>query len=253
MPFKSPTKTKVGKKKIKKPTVKAYVPPSKTGSAKKRKARIKKKKKAVNITTQVKGLFDEELANLKPLDILAGNHLPDVPSEQLIKAVCNLVKIGVHGDVACRVFGIQATTFRYWCEKAVDDMVKGIQDSIFVRFIRALDIADAMDEATDIQLVTLGVKHWQALAWKRERKSGVRWGQKIQMAIGGIEGMPIQTTIVDRAAVSTEKGAEILAILEATGTLSALRDGIVEAQTIEAEPVPGGKSPKESGEKEEAA
>lgn len=201
----------------------AHVRGSHTGSKKKKKARTAARQKAVAQTQSIKGIVLEELQMLTPLEVLAGHILPDEPDEKLTAAACGLVKVGVHVDVACKCFGIDSLLFKRWADRATADFQRG-EDTVFVRFFKALDLAEAQDEATDIQLVTLGVKHWQALAWKRERKTSQRWGQKIQAAVGGIAGMPIlvqQTS--DPGMMSAEKGAEILAILEATGGLGILQ------------------------------
>lgn len=146
------------------------------------------------------------------------------PSEELTAAVSYLVRQGNHAEVACRAMGIPRFAVRRWIERGLAELED--QASPFARFVLAVDAADAQDEVMDLQQISLGYKHWPALAWKRERKTAQRWGAK---------GTPASEFDAlekrEAPAYSLDEAAMVMAILER-------HQPPVEATVLEAEAVP---------------
>jgi hypothetical protein len=138
--------------------------------------------------------------------------LPALPTEGLLQGVCFLIQEGAVPKQACIDLGVTARVWHKWIELAEKD-----EDSDFALFFTCLAMADARDENDDLQLITRGAKHSGALQWKRERKTGARWGAKVTHAIGGVEGAPI--TVQAEATLTVNSGARILAMLHQAGAV----------------------------------
>lgn len=108
-----------------------------------------------------------------------GDDIPE-PDESIMRIMVNWVRGGLHAETAARICGLNLKQFQEVCQKGLLD-----PDSEQAVLIRALDIADAQDEACDIRHITMGAKHAKELEWKRERKTPQRWGPKAQVAVGG--------------------------------------------------------------------
>ncbi len=113
------------------------------------------------IAQQMKGIKKDdntlEPYMLKPSHVVDGLSLPTYPSPEIIKAMAHLVKQGSFPVVAARALGINAALFNKWVQMGFED-----PKSVYAQMIAALDIADAQDEITDIQMVTAGVRSWAA-------------------------------------------------------------------------------------------
>jgi len=138
------------------------------------------------ISSQLKGV--DEFASLvqpyflKISDVVRGVTLPMQPSDDIIRAIGHLVRLGNFPEVAARALGVRTHLFREWVALGLKD-----PHSSYGRLVAAIDIADAQDEISDVQLITIGVKHWSALAWKRERKTARRWKPKFEHTIIGTD------------------------------------------------------------------
>ena len=193
----------------------------KISNAQKKKATAALTAEAV-IAHQLKGIKSGdntlEPYMLKPSHVVNGLSLPTYPSPEIITAMAHLVKQGSFPVVAARALGVSAALFEEWVQKGFED-----PSSVFGQMIAALDIADAQDEITDIQMVTAGVRSWAALAWKRERKSAKRWGLKGRQD----GGVPMEDYVTPKKTASKQipdanTAATILETLEALGALSIL-------------------------------
>jgi hypothetical protein len=138
--------------------------------------------------------------------------LPALPTEGLLQGACFLIQEGAVPKQACIDLGVTPRVWHQWVELAGKD-----EDSDFALFFTCLAMADARDENDDLQLITRGAKHSGALQWKRERKTGARWGAKVTHAIGGVEGAPI--AIKAEATLTVNSGARILAMLHQAGAV----------------------------------
>jgi len=101
--------------------------------------------------------------------------------------------------------------FRRWIEKGLLELEN--PRSIYAKLIIAIDSAEATDEYSDILNITLGSKHWAALAWKRERKTPTRWGQRPSMSVD-LDQLSPQSAPPQ---ITDEDAAMIFAILEQCG------------------------------------
>jgi len=166
------------------------------------------------LVAQVKGEC-EDVPVKRPNYISVYNRkkkLPLVPTEGLLQGACYLIQEGAYPRTACMDLGVTPLVWRKWIKLAEED-----PDSTFALFFTCLSMADARDENDDLQLITRGAKHSAALQWKRERKTGARWGNKVTHNIGGVEGAPI--AIKAEATLTINSGARILAMLNEAGAI----------------------------------
>lgn len=146
------------------------------------------------------------------------------PTDLLISTMRNLVTAGNYPDVAARACGISATMFRSWCEQGMQR-----PHSVFGKFLRSLDQADAQGEVRDIRLIGLAVKEWDALRWIRSRRSPARWGDRNSVSLS----VPVyETTRKEeepaQKSLDTDEAAVILNLLEQAGALGKVVDVKVE-------------------------
>ena len=193
----------------------------------KKKAPAKKAKKP----TKVVDMKEEETAAIierlpTTLEILKGKTLLAEPTFELCIAVSHLVKNGNNAEVACRAMGIPRSTIRSWIERGLAELDD--PSSIYGKFVLAVDSADAQDEANDLMGITLGFKHWAALAWKRERKTAQRWSQK-----AAPQSELVTLAMGEAPTYSVDEAALIMAILE---THKPTADPVLEGETVEVAP-----------------
>lgn len=143
------------------------------------------------------------------------------PTDLLIATMRNLITAGNYPDVAARACGISATMFRSWCEQ-------GLQrpHSVFGKFLRTLDQADAQGEVRDIQMIGLAVKEWDALRWIRSRRSPARWGDRsnVSLSVPVFESTCKDDDEAPIKALENDEAATILNLLEQAGALGKVID-----------------------------
>jgi hypothetical protein len=166
----------------------------------------------------------ERCSYIKPVKIMAGK-CPLEPSEKSIKAIAGLVKAGNTPDVAARACGVTKHIFNRWVQQGVleinhADYVPSTQ-SLYASLVLAIDAADAQDECTDIMLIGQRINGWQALGWKRERKSASRWGNKAEVRVGTMTETPLQMESKDKT-TTLDNAAEMLAVMESIGGIKVL-------------------------------
>lgn len=92
------------------------------------------------------------------------------------KAICKLIAEGNYLDTACKLVGINFTTFRRWILQGEHDM-----DGKFYEFSEAVKQAEAIAESERVRLILAAGKKdgdWKANAWYLERKYPEKWGRK---------------------------------------------------------------------------
>ncbi len=208
----------------------------------KKAARKRKEAKAKGLPTETDTLVEEAAFTRRFKDgeanasfantneLAEGMAVPQIPTVQLIKAMADLVKHGAHADTAARCVGVNARVFRHWCNLGIED-----PDSIYGHMLRALDAADAQDEVTDIQLITLGIKNWQALAWKRERKTAKRWRQQVAVGVTMVEEVLENSTRAQAAVNMGPPPETILETFERLGLLNRVLPRDPSATTVDTE------------------
>lgn len=137
--------------------------------------------KQVPTSAAIDAVFSEALPD--PLEVERvmyakwGMGVPE-PTDAMIAGMVRWVKGGVHPETAARMYGIGAVQFA-----ELQELGHLNPESQAARLVRALDVADAQDEAADLQMIGLGAKNAASLEWKRERKTPQRWGPKAQVVL----------------------------------------------------------------------
>lgn len=166
----------------------------------------------------------ERHSYIRPVKIVRGES-PLEPSLRTIKVISQLVRAGNVPDIAARACGVPRHVFNRWIQRGVVELNDPAYDpkvpSLYAALVLAVDAADAQDECTDIMLISQRIDGWQALGWKRERKSSARWGNKAEVRVGGVADQPIQIETTTKE-LDVDQAANLLSILEATGALPAL-------------------------------
>jgi hypothetical protein len=163
---------------------------------------------------------------VQPIQILRG-YQPKEPSERLIKTIALLIKSGNFPETACRAVGVGKQTYNRWLEKGAADIEQGLLTA-YSAFLLTIDAVSAQSECIQVSFISNRVHNWQALAWMLERQHK-RWGQKVAHTLAGeADGAPIKTE--DTTPIDTNYAGKLLAILEATVGLDALRDKVAEAE-----------------------
>ena len=97
--------------------------------------------------------------------------------------LAELIKAGNYVEVACDLAGIHRSTYYDWMKKARASK----RANRYTAFSDTIKKAHAFSEARDVALIArAGEKHWQAAAWRLERKYPDRWGkQKMEIQHSG--------------------------------------------------------------------
>ncbi len=126
---------------------------------------------------------------------------------QLQQKLVNLIKAGNYAEVAARACGIHKDTFYKW-------LLRGGQgEEPFKSLSDAVEIAAAEAEALDVfNMAKHSNKHWQAAAWRLERKNPKKWGRKDALELTGDEDKPIavRSAKVDMTKLSAEERALLM-------------------------------------------
>jgi transposase len=130
----------------------------------------------------------EQIAAHDELRIGAPSKLADPDTVQLLLAA---IADGNYRETACKLAGINKTTFYRWLDAAENG------DERAISFRNALEKAEAQAESEMVQAVRRAGTHpqyWAAAATHLERKFPDRWGKrdeaavtaKVQVSIGGV-------------------------------------------------------------------
>ncbi len=124
---------------------------------------------------------------------------PDV-QERIVQALT----AGNYLQTAATYAGIGITTLHRWMQQG-----EQARRGMFREFREAVEKAQADAEVRDIALIaTAAATHWQAAAWRLERKFPERWGRRV-VDVRGDSEMPIKIVVEYindwRAAVPPDK------------------------------------------------
>lgn len=112
-------------------------------------------------------------------------------TQELQDKIVNLIRAGNYAEVAARACGIETKTFYNWLTKG------GRGEEPFVALVQAIESATAQSEAMDVATIGGAAKtHWQAAAWRLERKNHKRWGRKDGLEITGDTEKPVAVTVI---------------------------------------------------------
>ena len=104
---------------------------------------------------------------------------------ELQETIIGALRAGNYIETAAALVGIHHDTLREWVKKGR----KG--DPRYEEFAAAVTAAIASAEARDLAVIGKAAgEHWQAAAWRLERRFNDRWGRKNDVALSGKAGAP---------------------------------------------------------------
>ena len=105
--------------------------------------------------------------------------------------IIEAIRAGAYVETAAAYAGINKSTFYDWLKKGA----RGL-DPAFVEFSNAIERALASSEMRDIVTITKAADvHWQAAAWRLERKHPNRWGRRQHVELSGADGGPVSLMV----------------------------------------------------------
>jgi len=130
-------------------------------------------------------LYDK---NGRPLSEKNGR--PSKLTDELIEKVSQAIRNGAYIETAMKFVGVHVDQFYEWNKRAVKEIKERMESElldikrenkyeIYVRFHEAIQKAMAESEMFDLNVITKAARdgHWQASAWRLERKYPKRYGQ----------------------------------------------------------------------------
>jgi len=122
---------------------------------------------------------------------------PTKLTPELQERICLAIRAGNYIEVAASFAGIHKDTLYAWLKRGAR-----ASSGVYREFSDALEKALADSEAADVARISKAVEqgHWQAAAWRLERKHPQRWGRRdrVQTEISGPGGGPIGVNISAR-------------------------------------------------------
>jgi hypothetical protein len=104
---------------------------------------------------------------------------------ELQETVIGALKAGNYIETAAALVGVHHDTLREWVKKGR----RG--DPRYEEFAHAVAQAIASAEARDLAVIGRAAnEHWQAAAWRLERRFNDRWGRKNDVSLSGKNGAP---------------------------------------------------------------
>ena len=114
-----------------------------------------------------------------PKRVRRGKGRPDDLTPEIHEKIVNLVRAGNYVETAAACVGIVKSTFYEWLKKGARK-----EEEKYIDFSNAIYKAQAESEARDVLTVSKATdKHWQAAAWRLERKFYEKWGRKDKMEV----------------------------------------------------------------------
>lgn len=104
---------------------------------------------------------------------------------ELQETIVGALRAGNYLETAAALVGIHHDTLREWVKKGR----RG--DPRYEAFSAAVSQAIASAEARDLAVIGKAAgEHWQAAAWRLERRFNDRWGRKNDVSLSGKNGAP---------------------------------------------------------------
>jgi transposase len=104
------------------------------------------------------------------------------------------LRLGNYIETAAAIAGIHKSTLYDWLKRGARSDEK---DDRYARFSDAVKKAQAESEAFDLAVITRAAQqHWQAAAWRLERRFPDRWGRRDHIQHSGEGGGPIPFQII---------------------------------------------------------
>jgi hypothetical protein len=128
-------------------------------------------------------------------------------TQELQDKIVESIKAGNYAEVAARSAGIHKDTFYKWLLRG------GKGEEPFKALADAVEQANAFAEERDVILMAKhGVKHWQAVAWRLERKDPKKYGRKDSLEVTGDDSKPlaVRSAKVDMSRLTAEERALLM-------------------------------------------
>lgn len=126
---------------------------------------------------------------------------PTLLTDEVISIVSAYVAQGCYIETAVAAAGIKRDSFYEWMKLGRKD-----PDSIYGRFAAAMDKAIAESEIKDVlRIAEASKRHWQAAAWRLERRYPKRWGRRDAVEMTGEQTIRFVTKIADDGSVLREQ------------------------------------------------
>lgn len=125
----------------------------------------------------------------------------------LQRKLVTLIKVGNYAEVAARACGISKDTFYKWLLRG------GKGEEPFKSLADAVEHAAAESESRDVlHMAKHASRHWQAAAWRLERKNPKKWGRKDSLELTGDDEKPIAVrgAKVDMGRLTAEERATLM-------------------------------------------
>lgn len=111
---------------------------------------------------------------------------PTKLNDDLQKVIVDSIKAGAYVETAAAFAGISKDTFYNWMRRGAK-----AQTGRYRQFSDAVQKAQAESEMRDVASISQASRiHWQAAAWRLERKFPERWGRKEFRGTLDKEGRP---------------------------------------------------------------
>jgi len=126
---------------------------------------------------------------------------------ELQRKLVTLIKVGNYAEVAARACGISKDTFYKWLLRG------GKGEEPFKALADAVEHAAAEAESRDVlHMANHARKHWQAAAWRLERKNPKKWARKDSLELTGDENKPlvVRGAKVDPSKLTPEEQALLM-------------------------------------------
>jgi hypothetical protein len=124
-------------------------------------------------------------------------------SKDVIDEICESIRAGNYFEPSCIRAGVAKSTAYNWLKRAARELERAAEsktgkikqsEALFVAFLDAVKKAEAEAEAWDVQVIRTAALfgHWQAAAWRLERKHNDRWGRRQAIEHSSPEGKPVR-------------------------------------------------------------
>ena len=118
-------------------------------------------------------------------------------------AICKSIRAGNYFEPSCIRAGVSKSTAYNWLKRATtalervaksDKRMVTQDERPYVDFLDAVKKAEADSEARDVAIIRKAARagHWQAAAWRLERKHYDRWGRRQAIEHSSPEGKPVR-------------------------------------------------------------
>ena len=123
---------------------------------------------------------------------MSGAGRPTKLTAELQTEICDLLRAGNYIETAAAFAGVSKQTLYDWIRRGKRELQRveaspgskiRKKEAPFVEFLDAVERAQAMAEAEDIEILRRAARDdWKAAAWRLERKFPDKWGRKDRLA-----------------------------------------------------------------------